>query len=348
MPCFYPLDAWQDLGNQIHFHKSGPGGHRSLGPFLNFKRNIKLPCGRCIGCRLERARQWAIRCMHEASQHDENSFVTLTLKDEYGDCAQEDLCTTPRRMKSAQLTTNHAGSRALGGRSVGVHVDNCAQSKSQEGLSITDHKKFMKRLRKATGTPLRFYMCGEYGEQNWRPHYHYIIFGYGFPDKYLWRTEGEHNYYRSPLLEKVWPFGHSEIGPVTFETCAYVARYVTKKITGPEADEHYRRTATDGTEYWLTPEFNQMSRRPGIAREWWDEFSADVTTGDSVIARGKKSKPPRYYDKLLEAANPELHAKIKEAREKAAKDNAGDNTPARLKTKETVTRAGLALKRNKL
>lgn len=44
---------------------------------------LSLPCGRCTGCRLERSRQWAVRCMHEASQHKKNCFITLTFDSEH-------------------------------------------------------------------------------------------------------------------------------------------------------------------------------------------------------------------------------------------------------------------------
>ena len=44
---------------------------------------INLPCGRCIGCRLERSRQWALRCVLEAKSHEENCFITLTYNDEH-------------------------------------------------------------------------------------------------------------------------------------------------------------------------------------------------------------------------------------------------------------------------
>ena len=37
-----------------------------------------LPCGSCVSCRLAYSRSWAIRCMHEASLHDRNCFLTLT------------------------------------------------------------------------------------------------------------------------------------------------------------------------------------------------------------------------------------------------------------------------------
>ena len=42
---------------------------------------MQVACGQCLGCRLERQRQWSMRIMHEASLHDENSFLTLTYDD---------------------------------------------------------------------------------------------------------------------------------------------------------------------------------------------------------------------------------------------------------------------------
>ena len=47
---------------------------------------VRVPCSKCIGCRLERSRQWAVRCVHEASLYENNSFITLTYRD---DCIPE-------------------------------------------------------------------------------------------------------------------------------------------------------------------------------------------------------------------------------------------------------------------
>ena len=77
MPCYYPLQAY--------FGSSRPNGKRRIvfkEEEREFGTEFCLPCGRCIGCRLERSRQWAIRCMHEAKLHDFNSFVTLTYSDD--------------------------------------------------------------------------------------------------------------------------------------------------------------------------------------------------------------------------------------------------------------------------
>lgn len=71
MPCYKTVNAWQKPENKQPVFK----------PIDNADQ-IALPCGGCIGCRLEYARQWAVRCIHEAQLHKENSFVTLTYNDE--------------------------------------------------------------------------------------------------------------------------------------------------------------------------------------------------------------------------------------------------------------------------
>lgn len=208
----------------------------------------------------------------------------------------------------------------------------------------------MKRLRKACGPEIRYYMCGEYGEKLGRPHYHYLLFGYQFQDrKYHKKSQSGETLYTSEALNKLWPYGHAWIGDVTYESCAYVASYVMKKITGDKAEDHYRRYDIDGTEFHLMPEFNLMSRKPGIAKHWWDQFHQDVTTHDAIVHKGgSKAKPPRYYDKLLELMDPTLWESLKAAREARGKVLSADNTPQRLKVKETVQKARCNLKQRNL
>jgi len=254
MACFRPIDAWQLDSGEVVFAERG-----------KIRRSLTLPCGQCVGCRLERSRQWAIRCMHETAMHDASSFVTLTYDD------------------------NH------------LPTDN--------SLSYRDFQLFMKRLRAKVGS-VRFYMCGEYGEQFSRPHFHACIFGFGFPDRVAFsRSSSGCMVYRSPLLESLWSFGYSSLGDVTFESAAYVARYVMKKVTGRLAASHYEYVSPiTGEIISRTPEFCRMSLKPGIGANWFKKFTTDVTTTDSVVLRGgMQSKPPRYYDKLLANLNPEEH-----------------------------------------
>lgn len=79
MTCFHPLEAWQTDAGDIVFAEVG-----------KIRRDLLLPCGKCYGCRLTRARNWAVRLMHESQMHPVSSFVTLTYEEnpiglDYGD-----------------------------------------------------------------------------------------------------------------------------------------------------------------------------------------------------------------------------------------------------------------------
>ncbi len=289
MACFHPLAAYK-LGGQIHFGKR-------LSPLA---QPLQLPCGQCVGCRLERSRQWATRIMFEAQLHDANCFITLTYAPE--------------------------------------HLPN------PPSLDYSHYQRFMKRLRKALGHPVRYFACGEYGDKYFRPHFHACLFGTDFPDRVLFgRSPSGHDLFRSSTLESAWPFGHVAIADLSFDSAAYVARYCMKKITGKQADDYYQwLDHGTGEIHQLTPEFARMSLKPGIGGRWFELYSSDVYSGhDYVVVNGRKCRPPRYFDRLLEKADPERYEAIKEAREARGKELAADNTPERLAVKETVKVAAL-------
>ncbi|NDG53470.1 MAG: replication initiation protein [Flavobacteriia bacterium] len=164
-------------------------------------------------------------------------------------------------------------------------------------VDVRDFQLFMKRLRKKhKNKKIRFFHCGEYGEEKYRPHYHAIIFGIDFDDKYLWQTRNKQKHYRSPKLEKLWPYGNIIIGDVTFTSCAYVARYIMKKQKGKNANEDYHNPLTGEV---INSEYCTMSRKPGIGYEWFKKYKTDVYPNDYCVINGKKIRPPRYYDNLL-------------------------------------------------
>jgi len=267
---------------------------------------VTVPCGQCIGCRLERSRQWAIRCYHEASLYEDNSFVTLTYRD-------EDL---PNKAELGQ----------------------CAEGT----LVLRDLQLFMKRLRKEFGAGIRYYACGEYGEKFGRPHYHLCLFNFDPPDKRIHKTRKEVVLYTSEILDRIWGLGFTLTGAVTFQSAAYVARYIMKKITGPEASNHYETLCPEtGQVLTKVPEFTTMSRRPGIGKEWYEKFKTDVFDHDFVVLKGKKLRPPRYYDRQYEITNPSDYNRIKRERVNNAKLHTDDQSPARLKVRETVQNARL-------
>jgi len=192
---------------------------------------------------------------------------------------------------------------------------------------------FFKRLRKKLKKRVRYYACGEYGEEGGRPHYHALIFGHCFSDrKLLKRTGSGFNIYMSKELQSCWEFGYTSVGDVTFESAAYVARYVMKKITGGEKDEHYvdKRTGVVRQE-----EFTLMSRRPGIGFSWFDKYKTDVYPRGLKVVRGVEVKPPRYYDTKYEESDPEAFRALKAKRYLLT--NLEENSMSRLLVKEEVT-----------
>lgn len=221
-----------------------------------------------------------------------------------------------------------------------------------EDLSLRhrDFQLFMKRLRKTVG-PVRFYMCGEYGTENLRPHYHCLLFGVYFADRMFFSRRGDNYLWRSPTLERLWPHGHSSFGQVTFESASYVTGYVTKKVTGDLAKEHYRRTDPETGETWqVVPEYSRMSLRPGIGKPWLDKYASDITNTGKVFMRGRKLAPPRYYNEKLMEVNPDRAEEMQyEAWLARQTDEMLDNeTPERLAVRHTVAQARANLKRKSL
>lgn len=232
------------------------------------------------------------------------------------------------------------------------HAENCyitltyndQHIRPDYSLHYEDFQKFMRRLRKHFApAKIRFYMAGEYGESFTRPHFHAILFGIDFADKLFFRkNHNGDNIYTSAALELLWQKGFSSVGAVTFQSAAYVARYVMKKITGDLAASHYTYIDQHGEIHERVPEFNHMSLKPGIGATWYEKFHSDVFPADHCITNGFPSPPPRYYEKKLEQANPDLHEVIKKRRKKRQLLNASDNTPRRLRAKEQVAAAKLA------
>lgn len=209
----------------------------------------------------------------------------------------------------------------------------------------------MKRLRKKfPERKIRYYMCGEYGEETSRPHFHACLFNFDFNDKIVLskNSDGRPRLWRSQCLDQLWPYGHGAIGAVTFETAAYVARYVMKKITGDKAQQHYQHIdPATGEITNRTPEYNKMSLKPGIGKAWITKWQQDVYPHGKVIINGKEANPPRYYDKHFKKIAPYEYEELVMQREIEGRARYQDNTPERLAVKETVARARANLTRRK-
>lgn len=282
-----------------------------------------VPCGMCKDCRLEKAGQWAARCIHEAQMYDENCFLTLTYAPEHlpkdGSVHKKHLSDFMRKLRRSFELPGWYPSLDAAGRLQWY------KSRRKKYLDQNGNPKC--KVKKGYSREVRFFACGEYGEKLGRPHYHLILFNYDFPDKEIMRggqlkwtkTHFErgnvHALYISKSLSTLWGKGFCTIGEVTFDSAGYVARYVMKKVTGDidlQADYYNGKN----------PEFCLMSRMPGIGMPWLKKYYKDVYPKDYFTINGHRKRPSRYYDDFLQKYHPILYGKVMKARkEKAVKAN---------------------------
>ena len=250
------------------------------------------PCGKCDLCIKSRKNKWKQRIVFEEFAHENSSFVTLTYTEENLRFYNE---------KSNEFTP--------------------------PSLVPSDLQKFLKRIRRASNpTKLRFYACGEYGDRNWRPHYHLALFGYepcwyGQTRKHK-HARGESCCLPCDLLKEKWGLGAIDNAPINDQTASYIAGYVTKKLT----------KASDPILEGRYPEFQRMSNRPGlgahavepIAEALFTSFGKNMLTdtGDVphyLLQGGKKLYLDRYLrNKIRDAigVNDETIQKTKDNYEK--------------------------------
>lgn len=305
MSCYTPLKGYKDVAT---------GG-------LTFNKKgtaqtLEVACGSCLGCRLDHALMWAIRIVHESYLHldnEGNCFVTLTYRDP-SEC-------TDRQYKAGRFIP------------------------ADYSLKPSDVSKFIRRLRKSAEHKIRYFYCGEYGDENERPHYHVCLFNHSFKDQVLWKDDEGFYTYTSKILEELWGFGFCTVQALNFETASYTARYALKKITGKKADEYYLRCDDDGVAYWLLPEYIRMStgrgKPSGLGAGFYEKFTDDIWPSDEVPVPGKGiiKKVPRYYQNILKTNDPAQLKLIKEVREIFIKKYRGDFTPERLRDKYKCAKA---------
>lgn len=194
-----------------------------------------VPCGKCPKCKLKRANAWILRLLHEEKAHQNALFITLTYDPEHA-----------RLTKKGYMT-----------------------------LCKRDVQLFMKRLRFNTKrTTIKYYFCGEYGTDTWRPHYHAIIYDCTYDE-----------------IEKAWGLGHIYVGQVTGASIGYTTKYICK-------DRRVPAHANDDR----IPEFSLMSQNLGLAYITPQTIKYHVNNMASymTVEGGYKKALPRYYrDKIF-------------------------------------------------
>lgn len=310
MPCYHPLHGYYAK------HVNPATGKRSwvakLSKAVSAER-LSIPCQRCIGCRLESSRQWAMRCMHQAQLHEDNSFITLTYDPEH---------------------------LPYGGTLIKAHFQDFAKRlrRQIEPKRISYyHCGEYGELCRGCGENRRDCQCPQFDPRPGRPHYHALLFGHDFADKQHFKNSASGEpIFTSEALQRLWPSGFCTTGAVTFESAAYVARYCVKKINGDLAEDHYSYTDADGVIHRLLPEYTTMSLKPAIGKDWYRDYKRDVYPSDSVVMRGKEMKPPKFYDRLLELEDPAAREVLRERRKAASAKREADQTSRRLRDREQV------------
>lgn len=276
MPCYHPIVAWDFTpdtydgteSRSISFKE--PSSDLLRLQMIRQGRRLLLPCRHCVGCRLSKSREWANRAVMEQLYHEQSWFLTLTYDDEH----------LPPAFPVDPAT----------GEILSVHAT----------LVKRDLQLFLKRLRKS-GQIVRYFAAGEYGTHTFRPHYHLLLFGLQLDDVQLLRKNFDNQpYFTSPTLDRLWPFGYHILGRVTWQSAAYVARYTMKKATHGYDAFYYRKAA-------IEPEFQTMSLRPALGRQYYDDHpelfdfdSFSVATPDG----GRKMYAPEYFRKLYRDSHP--------------------------------------------
>lgn len=286
MPCYHPLlGVWKGektASGSKRYEIIGNVDFRDCPPMYE---HVMIPCGKCIGCRLDYSRSWADRMMLELEDSGKGLFLTLTYDNEH----------MPVSM---------------------IDVDGTVYGTFDK----RDCQLFMKRLREYfSDLRIRFYLAGEYGPKTQRPHYHAILFGIGLDDirdkVFKGKNELGQDFYISDLMAHIWKNGFILMSDVSWKTCAYVSRYVTKKMNG----QYDLKYAT----FNQLPEFALMSRRPGLGAGYLKEHP-ECLDYSSIFLSGKDGSKeirlPKYYLKKLKFADPEKYDKICGERRRFAED----------------------------
>lgn len=308
IPCFHPISVIQpdeeSISNgykQVQFFDKKKGlkfarafdfntGH--LLPYEDLVSRfpeyniIQIPCKKCLGCRLDKSKEWSVRNVLESLSFDNNFFITLTLDDD-------------NVLSEVTYEDEFSGSQSI----------------FVPTLRKKDVQDFMKNLRRYfeyhyNHTGIRYFACGEYGSTTNRPHYHILVYNCPIQDLQYYKSSNGSTLFNSDALTKIWNKGHVVIAPFSYETAAYVSRYVLKKVNHDDVD--YKALH-------LHPEFIMMSTKPGIGRKYYDEHKDMIYNTDELFicdSTGKpiSCKPVEYYDTLFEVDNPEDYRAIKDKR----------------------------------
>lgn len=198
MECIRPIKAGFDRAGDITY---------SIKKFSKELEPFAFPCRKCLPCRLNIAREKAIRAVHESKTHENNIFLTLTYND--------------KNLKDGRL--NYLDFQLF---------MKSLREKITRNIKDPDLRKELH---------VSFMVTGEYGDKTKRPHWHAIIFNYRPNDaKHKYTSDRGDIVYTSDELSTLWGRGNIEFGTVNMDSAGYVARYAAKKLGhGHDQDHDY-------------------------------------------------------------------------------------------------------------
>lgn len=297
MTCIQPIKAWKRkysslTEDSITYYKNKKIKFKKPGnAIIKDYEEIQIPCGHCIGCRLDHSNMWATRIVLETKEHAENCFITLTYNKE----------------NVPKTTSGHLS------------------------LSKRDIQNFLKKLRAQLNIKVSYFCCGEYGKTTYRPHAHLCLFGWIPKDlKKIMNSKTDNEMYTSDELAKIWGKGYVVVQELNYKTAAYTARYCMKKAgikankrvyTGEiepkiKQDERngqyfivgHSKQITKKTDQWgREKEFLLMSKKPAIGLKYWEKYKKQIINNEGILLKVENTvqkKPiPRYFKKIWEKEN---------------------------------------------
>lgn len=232
-----------------------------------------IPCGKCLGCKLDYSKMWGLRGLIESKVWKKNCFVTLTYNNEHlpkdKNLHKEDIQDFLKRLRK-----HYTGYQSR----------------------IWYNKR---KAEEIIEYPIRVFYSGEYGDLRYRSHFHVGIFNWCPDDlKFLKYNKYGDPMYTSKTIEKLWSINGKQIGFVTVEdmnynTAQYIARYTVKKCF----NDHDETIKLKG----LKPEFIETSRKGGLGyqlyenKEEWEKLKRNYGIFIKNKKRLKLMGIPQYY-----------------------------------------------------
>ena len=255
-----------------------------------------VPCQHCWACRLNYSAEWATRLTYECQESENNYFITLTYDDNHLPIAET--------------------------MELGEHKwINIGEEEWAQGTLWPDHMNtFLNSLRKyferKGHTGIKYFYCGEYGENTHRPHYHIILMNAPLDISKFYDTHIDERWkahWKSKEIEHYWQHGMIDIAEAEWSSCAYVARYCMKKLHDKNDEEYCKEGKL--------PEFVRMSK--GIGERYYQENKKKIYANDEIIMKTVKGntgafKPPKAWDRKFKKEFPDEWWKIERSRKECA------------------------------